>query len=73
MNACVKTLVAALIVISVEGCVSHYAKLEEPESKTQLVCHNSGWGWIGAPMAMYNQSACVEQLQEKGYVVIEER
>lgn len=72
MNAVVKPVVAGLIVISVQGCVTYHARLEEPGSKQQYVCNHSGWGWIGAPMATYNQSTCVEQMQERGYVVIEE-
>lgn len=67
-------LVAATlsIVVSMEGCVNHYAKLQNPDTSQELVCSNSGWGWIGAPLAMYNQSSCVEGLQEKGFKVVEE-
>lgn len=62
---------AAFGTVSLQGCVSRYAKLEEPTSKNQLVCHHTGWGWLGAPLASYNHSQCVEDLQEKGYQIIE--
>lgn len=37
---------AAFGTVSLQGCVSRYAKLEEPTSKNQLVCHHTGWGWL---------------------------
>ena len=67
-----RILVATLVVASIQGCVSRYAKLEDPSSKQQLVCHHSGWGWIGAPLASYNHSTCVENLQQRGYVVVDQ-
>jgi len=56
-----------LCLIFLSACVSQSAVLVNPQGKS-IVCRNSGWGWIGAPVAMSNQSECIKKAKAAGYM-----
>jgi hypothetical protein len=57
---------AALVSIVACGCASESALLVNDSGQT-VTCKNEGWGWIGAPVAMANQSDCVKKANAAGY------
>lgn len=59
-----------LMAMGLSGCVSQSTLLVNAEGKA-VSCNNQGWGWIGAPVAMHQHSACVKRAQAAGYTVPE--
>lgn len=56
-----------LCVLLLSGCVTEKAVLVNSDGKV-VRCEHSGWGWVGAPVAMHEQTKCVKAAKEAGYV-----
>jgi hypothetical protein len=62
-----RTFIVALICIAAaSGCASESAVLVNASGQS-VTCQNEGWGWIGAPVAMANQSDCIKKANAAGY------
>jgi hypothetical protein len=61
-----------LIFLVTSGCATYNSQLQHPVTKDVRTCQTSGWGWIGAPMAMSMYYDCKEKLEKAGYVMIGE-
>lgn len=63
-------IMKALIVLAgtllLVGCVSRSAMLVNKDGKT-VTCSASGWGYVGAPVAMHRQKKCLEAAHAAGY------
>ena len=57
-------LLPALVMIS--GCVSDNTALINSQGQLYR-CANSGWGWLGAPVAAVQQHDCVKKAEAAGY------
>jgi hypothetical protein len=66
MPATTLVAIAAACAISLTGCTSESAMLTNDAGQS-VQCKNEGWGWIGAPVAMANQSSCIKKAQAAGY------
>lgn len=58
---------AASAAFVVSGCASYDTTLTNPTTKQVVHCINDGFGWIGAPYAMYKHNQCVEERKAAGY------
>lgn len=59
-------LFLALLVVGLCGCVSQSAILVNSEGKA-VKCNNWGFGIIGVPVAMSEQSKCIKKANADGY------
>jgi hypothetical protein len=50
----------------ITGCVAQKTALFNAKGQ-MLQCHASGWGWLGAPIAMAEHSECVKKAKAAGY------
>jgi hypothetical protein len=62
----VKGLVAAVMSVGLVACVSDHETLRNDRGQV-FNCNNEGWGWIGAPVAMANQSDCIKKAEAAGF------
>lgn len=61
-----RNLVAILLCAGVVACVSEHEALRNDRGQV-VNCSNEGWGWIGAPVAMANQSDCIKKAEAAGF------
>ncbi len=63
----INKITTIFITLIITGCVNREAILVHPETGQQQFCSNSGWGWLGAPMAASAHNRCVSNLRAQGY------
>jgi len=63
-----RVLVLTMAALMLTACVSQDAVLVNERGQA-VRCRNSGWGYIGAPVAMSQQKACMKNAQAQGYRV----
>lgn len=61
-----RNLVAVLLCAGVVACVSDHEALRNDQGQV-VNCNNEGWGWLGAPVAMANQSDCIKKAEAAGF------
>lgn len=59
-------LIAVLVIIALSGCVSDSTQLRNDRGQV-VNCANSGWGYIGAPVAAAHQKNCIKQAEAAGF------
>ncbi|MEY5007224.1 MAG: hypothetical protein RL764_540 [Pseudomonadota bacterium] len=57
--------------IALSGCVSSSKPLKNASGQV-VECKASGFGWLGAPVAMISQSDCIRDMKRKGFVPIDQ-
>lgn len=55
------------IVATLAGCVSFSTPMKNARGEV-VNCQNSGFGWLGAPVATINQKRCESNMRERGFV-----
>ena len=55
------------LAVALSSCASISKELKNPNTGQTYLCKNTGWGLIGVPIAMYNQSKCEENATKNGY------
>lgn len=66
------TLLIFFIVVLLGGCANKSHVLVEPQSGKAVECAASGWGWLGAPMAISMANECAKKYEAIGYVKSEQ-
>lgn len=66
MRTTVFTCCGLVALACLSGCVSDRQELRNDRGQV-VNCENQGWGWLGAPMAMANQSKCLKQAEAAGF------
>lgn len=62
-----------IVLIATAGCYTNAQVLVRPDNPKDWVrCANSGWGYVGAPMAAVAQHGCVADAKRLGYVELRE-
>ena len=65
-----KTLVI-LSILFLTGCASQSQIMVNQDTGKAHRCASFGWGWIGAPLSAMNQSKCVSDFKNMGFIEIE--
>lgn len=65
-------LVGAALTLALGGCVSSSKPLRNAEGQV-VNCKASGFGWLGAPVAMISQGECLRKLRKQGYYGFDEQ
>jgi hypothetical protein len=60
-----------LSALALPGCVSFNTPMKNARGEV-AACQNTGWGWLGAPIATINQKRCESDLRERGFVTLAE-
>lgn len=55
------------ILVTMAGCVSFSTPMKNARGDV-VNCQNSGFGWLGAPIAAINQKRCESNMRERGFV-----
>ena len=55
------------LTVALCSCTSISRELKNPDTGQVYYCRNTGFGFIGVPIAMYNQSKCEENAARNGY------
>lgn len=66
-----KLLFAVAVALTTSGCVSSSKPLRNASGQV-MTCKASGFGWLGAPVAMISQSECLKKLRKQGYYGLDE-
>lgn len=68
-----KTVIfAALCAVVIAGCATPSTMMVNPKDQQIANCSASGWGWIGAPMAMMTHDSCVDSMRSAGWITVDE-
>lgn len=67
----IKVLLAPVALVALVGCVSTSKPMRNAQGEI-MECRTSGWGWLGAPMALIQQGDCVRDLRKQGYYAVGE-
>ena len=62
-----RSLLLTLSATAMAGCVSFSTPMKNAKGEV-AECQNSGWGWLGAPVAVINQKRCESNLRDRGFV-----
>lgn len=65
-----KYLALLFILFTLGGCANPNTMLVNPNTGEYRNCASSGWGYVGAPMAIMSHDSCVESLQSIGFVFV---
>ena len=68
-----KRIAATAVIVAVttlSGCAVRNTMMVHPATGEMGNCNASGWGWIGAPIALMSHSQCIESMQSVGYVPV---
>lgn len=65
-------LIGAALTLALGGCVSSSKPLRNAEGQV-VNCKASGFGWLGAPVAMISQGECLHKLRKQGYYGFDEQ
>ncbi len=63
-----KTLLPIFALLLLTSCAEMNTTLVNPETKEWRACQNSGWGWLGTPIAIAQHNECVKRMKAQGYV-----
>ena len=55
------------LTVSLCSCTSISKELKNPDTGQTYLCKNTGWGLLGVPFALYNQSECEKNAARNGY------
>ncbi len=66
-----KRIGMAALLFLVTACASPQAALVHLKSGDIQTCVSSGWGWLGAPMALNEFGNCIERWESLGYIQAE--
>jgi hypothetical protein len=66
-----KLIIGATLALSLGGCVSSSKALRNTNGDL-ITCKASGYGWLGAPVALINQGDCLRKYREQGYYALDE-
>lgn len=66
-----KLIIGAAMALTLGGCVSSSKALRNTNGDL-ITCKASGYGWLGAPVALINQSDCLRKYREQGYYALDE-
>lgn len=64
--------VSAALALVLGGCVSSSKPLRNAEGQV-MNCKATGFGWLGAPVAMISQGECLRKLRKQGYYGFDEQ
>ena len=67
-----KTYLAVFLFLLLTSCATPSTVMINKHSKEWRTCSATGWGWVGAPLAIMSHDSCVESLKKVGYVPIDE-
>jgi len=62
----------ALLAVSMTSCAVRNTLHVHPATGDVKACSASGWGWIGAPMALTVHGSCTDTLKSIGYLSMDE-
>lgn len=62
---------ALIAVLALPACVSTAKPMRNAQGDI-VQCKTSGWGWLGAPLALIQQGDCVGKLRKQGYYGLNE-
>jgi hypothetical protein len=62
------SMIAALFAMI--GCVAPSQWMQGPKGDMRR-CATSGWGYIGAPLAIHAEHVCIEDYEKVGYKRVE--
>ena len=66
-----KLIIGAALALTLGGCVSSSKALRNTNGDL-ITCKASGYGWLGAPVALINQGDCLRKYREQGYYALDE-
>jgi hypothetical protein len=66
-----KLIMGAALALTLGGCVSSSKALRNTNGDL-ITCKASGYGWLGAPVALINQGDCLRKYREQGYYALDE-
>jgi hypothetical protein len=66
-----KLIISAALVLTLGGCVSSSKALRNSNGDV-ITCKASGYGWLGAPVALISQGDCLKKYRQQGYYALDE-
>ena len=66
-----KLIIGAALALTLGGCVSSSKALRNTNGDL-ITCKASGYGWLGAPVALINQGDCLRKYRQQGYYALDE-
>lgn len=66
-----KLLICMTSVLTLGGCVSSSKSLRNSNGEV-ITCKASGYGWLGAPVALISQGDCLKKYRQQGYYAFDE-
>ena len=66
-----KLIIGAALALTLGGCVSSSKALRNTNGDL-ITCKASGYGWLGAPVALINQGDCLRKYRGQGYYALDE-
>lgn len=67
----VKLVGMLFAVFMLSACVSLNTPMKDAQGQV-FECRNTGWGWLGTPMALVSQKRCESDARERGFVTFSE-
>lgn len=66
-----RVLIGASLALLLAGCVSSAKPMRNAQGQV-VTCKASGFGWLGAPVALISQGECLKKLRAQGYYALDE-
>jgi hypothetical protein len=66
-----KLIIGAALALTLGGCVSSSKALRNTNGEI-ITCKASGYGWLGAPVALISQNDCLKKYRQQGYYALDE-
>jgi len=66
-----KLIIGATLALTLGGCVSSSKALRNTNGDL-ITCKASGYGWLGAPVALISQGDCLKKYRKMGYYALDE-
>ncbi len=66
-----RLIIGAALALILGGCVSSSKALRNTNGEV-ITCKASGYGWLGAPVALISQNDCLKKYRQQGYYALDE-